>query len=150
MGTMRQSCLSSVYEIKDSSGRLVYKIQAPCYAPCAPFVFWCCKENFELCMDDGVTEIGRITNKWGRSVDVSEFRNCTGIEMERVDDVRVKALLLGCFFLIEFQYFRRGGNGPFYFLVLLLIFGAIIVALECGGYCPVWMDRVFTKIDVIR
>lgn len=146
---MRQSCLSSTYEIKDSSGRLIYKIQAPCFAPFAPFVLWCCKENFEICMDDGVTEIGKITKFWGDGIDVREFQSCLGIEMDRVVDVRVKALLLGCFFLIEFQYYRGGGNGPIYFILLLLIFAGLVAVSECAGYCPFWLDRFVERVDVL-
>ncbi|ODM94536.1 Phospholipid scramblase 1 [Orchesella cincta] len=154
LGTMYQSCLSSTYIIKDSTGRIVYKIQAPCFAPCAPFVFWCCKEHFEICLEDGVTEIGKITKYWGHDVDAPEFQSCLGIEMERADDVRVKALLLGCFFLIEFQYFRCGGNGPFFFIFMLLIFAGIALLAICYGnefseYCPLWPSSLEKKVKYL-
>ncbi|CAL8089409.1 unnamed protein product [Orchesella dallaii] len=150
LGTMYQSCLSSTYIIKDSTGRIVFKIQAPCFAPCAPFVFWSCREHFEICLDDGVTEIGKITKYWGNDVDAPEFQSCLGIEMERVDDVRVKALLLGCFFLIEFQYYRLGGNGPIFFIFMLLIFAGVSLLVICfkpefEEYCPFWPSSVEKK-----
>lgn len=108
-------------------------------------------------MDDGVTEIGKISKTWGNSVSVPEFRHCLGIEMDRVDDVSVKALLLGCFFLIEFQYFKRGGNGPVFFVLMVLTFmvlGVGFYASRCMliDYkgCPAWVPFAWEeKIDKI-
>lgn len=91
-------------------------------------------------MDDGVTEIGKITKSWGSSA-LSEFRHCLGIEMERVDDLRVKALLLGCFFLIEFQYYKCGGNGPIFFLLMVIILVGFMAAIQCLGYCPTFSSE---------
>jgi hypothetical protein len=135
LGTMEQDFLGSEYSIKDGQGRIVLTIQAPCYAPAAPFLVWCFNEEFDICMDDGVSDIGKISRSWNE--DCADFDGDLGIEFETSDDNRVKALLLGVFFLIEFQYFRSGGNGIAYFILLLIILTLIGFVLSNGfGFVP--------------
>lgn len=156
LGTMEQELFSSIYNIKDGQGRIVYTIQAPCYGPAVPCVVWCFEEEFEVCMDDGISEIGnclynfrcfptytdqslllpgRITRGWGD--DFPDFDGDLGLEFETSDDNRVKALLLGVFFLIEFQYFKYGGNGVAYFFFMLVFILVISFVLSNGfGFFP--------------
>ncbi|XP_035703713.1 phospholipid scramblase 3-like [Folsomia candida] len=132
---MEQELFSSIYNIKDGQGRIVYTIQAPCYGPAVPCVVWCFEEEFEVCMDDGISEIGRITRGWGD--DFPDFDGDLGLEFETSDDNRVKALLLGVFFLIEFQYFKYGGNGVAYFFFMLVFILVISFVLSNGfGFFP--------------
>lgn len=135
LGTMEQEFFSSLYNIKDGQGRIVYTIQAPCYAPAVPFIVWCFQEEFEICMDDGISEIGKITRGWGD--EFPDFDGDLGLEFETSDDNRVKALLLGVYFLVEFQFYKFGGNGVIYFIVMLIGIVALSFVLSNGfGYYP--------------
>jgi hypothetical protein len=133
IGTMEQEFFGS-YNIKDGQGRVVYTIQAPCYVPVVPFIVWCFQEEFEICMDDGISEIGKITRGWGD--EFPEFDKDLGLEFETTDDNRVKALLLGVYFLVEFQYYKHGGNGiaSFVFCVILAIGLSFVLSNGFGFY----------------
>uniref|UniRef100_A0A8C5M9Z0 Phospholipid scramblase n=2 Tax=Leptobrachium leishanense TaxID=445787 RepID=A0A8C5M9Z0_9ANUR len=84
----------------------VLKISGPCM-PCS-----CCTDvNFELKALDGETSVGRISKQWTGLVkeyftDADNF----GVQFPMDLDVKLKAVVLGACFLIDFMFFEHTGE----------------------------------------
>ena len=67
--------------------------------------------EFKVCSPDGSTEVGKISKQWSGFLregftDADTF----GINFPIDLDVRMKAVLLGASFLIDFIFFEKAGN----------------------------------------
>ncbi|XP_078229032.1 phospholipid scramblase 3 isoform X4 [Callithrix jacchus] len=97
------------FSIQDADRQTVLRVVGPC---------WTCgcgtDTNFEVKTRDESRSVGRISKQWGGLVrealtDADDF----GLQFPLDLDVRVKAVLLGATFLIDYMFFeKRGGAGP--------------------------------------
>ncbi|XP_044146069.1 phospholipid scramblase 1-like [Bufo gargarizans] len=84
----------------------VLKLHGPCI-PCR-----CCSDvNFELKSLDEESVVGRISKQWSGAVkemftDADNF----GVQFPMDLDVKIKAVILGACFLIDFMFFEKSGN----------------------------------------
>ncbi|KAH0511402.1 Phospholipid scramblase 3 [Microtus ochrogaster] len=97
------------FSILDADRQTVLRVVGPC---------WTCScgadTNFEVKTKDESRSVGRISKQWGGLLrealtDADDF----GLQFPLDLDVRVKAVLLGATFLIDYMFFeKRGGAGP--------------------------------------
>ncbi|XP_051023253.1 LOW QUALITY PROTEIN: phospholipid scramblase 3 [Acomys russatus] len=97
------------FSILDADRQTVLRVVGPC---------WTCgcgtDTNFEVKTKDESRSVGRISKQWGGLLrealtDADDF----GLQFPMDLDVRVKAVLLGATFLIDYMFFeKRGGAGP--------------------------------------
>ncbi|XP_051780854.1 phospholipid scramblase 3b isoform X2 [Erpetoichthys calabaricus] len=94
------------FSIQNASKETVMKVVGPCMA-CN-----CCGDvNFEVKTPDENAAIGRISKQWSGLVkemltDTDNF----GIQFPMDLDVKIKAVLLGACFLIDFMFFEKVGE----------------------------------------
>ncbi|CAB3407660.1 unnamed protein product [Caenorhabditis bovis] len=108
LGSVRQqfSCCSPGYDILDANGDLVFEICGPC---CCSMIT-CSDKDFNIKTMDGVV-VGAITKKWGGCckeafTDADTFQVTFPLDL----DVKMKAVLLGATFLIDFMHFEDANN----------------------------------------
>ncbi|XP_066120217.1 phospholipid scramblase 3 isoform X2 [Saccopteryx bilineata] len=97
------------FSIQDADRHTVLRVVGPC-STCG-----CGTDtNFEVKTPDESRSVGRISKQWGGLLqealtDADDF----GLQFPLDLDVRVKAILLGATFLIDYMFFeKRGGIGP--------------------------------------
>ncbi|XP_035608903.1 phospholipid scramblase 2-like isoform X7 [Oncorhynchus keta] len=91
------------FSIKGANTETVMKLEGPCFA-CN-----CCGDvNFELTGEDGGKPIGRISKQWGGLIkEVFTYTDNFGIQFPMDLDVKMKAVLMGACFLIDFMFFEK-------------------------------------------
>nr|XP_017204355.1 phospholipid scramblase 3 isoform X1 [Oryctolagus cuniculus] len=97
------------FSIQDADRQTVLRVVGPC---------WTCgcgtDTNFEVKTKDESRSVGRISKQWGGLLrealtDADDF----GLQFPLDLDVKLKAVLLGATFLIDYMFFeKRGGAGP--------------------------------------
>ncbi|KAE8279087.1 Phospholipid scramblase 1 [Larimichthys crocea] len=94
------------FSIQDANKETVMKLEGPCFA-CN-----CCGDvNFELKSKDGKKPIGRISKQWsGLLKEVFTDTDNFGIQFPLDMDVKMKAVLMGACFLIDFMFFEKVGE----------------------------------------
>uniref|UniRef100_A0AAY3ZUH2 Phospholipid scramblase n=1 Tax=Denticeps clupeoides TaxID=299321 RepID=A0AAY3ZUH2_9TELE len=94
------------FSIKGENRETLLKLEGPCFA-CN-----CCGDvNFELRGKDGGQPIGRISKQWsGLLKEVFTDTDNFGIQFPLDLDVKMKAVLLGACFLIDFMFFEKVGD----------------------------------------
>ncbi|CDQ62453.1 unnamed protein product [Oncorhynchus mykiss] len=94
------------FSIKGANKETVMKLEGPCFA-CN-----CCGDvNFKLTGKDGGKPIGRISKQWsGLIKEVFTDTDNFGIQFPMDLDVKMKAVLMGTCFLIDFMFFEKVGN----------------------------------------
>ncbi|KAK0138362.1 Phospholipid scramblase 2 [Merluccius polli] len=94
------------FSIKNANKEKVMVLQGPCFA-CN-----CCGDvNFELKSKDGSSPIGRISKQWsGLLKEVFTDTDNFGIQFPLDMDVKMKAVLMGACFLIDFMFFEKVGE----------------------------------------
>nr|XP_054931293.1 phospholipid scramblase 3-like [Dermacentor andersoni] len=109
MGHLRMECtiLNPNFSVLDSEKNVVLMIRGPVCtsAICAQDVV------FDILTTDGVTKIGAITKVWAGLLqeyftDADNFAVTFSMDL----DVKIKAVLLGAVFLIDFIYFESTGG----------------------------------------
>ncbi|KAB5579782.1 hypothetical protein PHYPO_G00198930 [Pangasianodon hypophthalmus] len=94
------------YTVQNEKKQDVLKIMGPCCT------FKCCSDvNFEVLSMDETASVGRISKQWTGYVqeaftDADNF----GIKFPLDLDVKIKAVLLGACFLIDFMFFENKQN----------------------------------------
>ncbi|KAL3289351.1 hypothetical protein HHI36_022787 [Cryptolaemus montrouzieri] len=89
-----------LFSVNDKFHNTVYKIKGPTkILCCSPEYF-----NFQIYASDGLTQIGSIVHQWD-SVQVS-YNTILQFPNRRIDN-KLKSLLLGAAFLIEYMYFEN-------------------------------------------
>ena len=99
-----RSILSPKYSIKDAQGNTALTIEGPmCTSSiCGSDV------EFQVLSPDGSTEVGKISKQWsGLLREVFTDADLFGINFPVDLDVRMKAVLLGAVFLIDFNFFEK-------------------------------------------
>uniref|UniRef100_A0A8C9SGT9 Phospholipid scramblase n=1 Tax=Scleropages formosus TaxID=113540 RepID=A0A8C9SGT9_SCLFO len=94
------------FSIQGPSRETLLKLEGPCLA-CN-----CCGDvNFELKDKDGEQCIGRISKQWSGLVkEIFSDADNFGIQFPMDLDVKIKAVLLGACFLIDFMFFEKTGD----------------------------------------
>ncbi|XP_036002333.1 phospholipid scramblase 2 [Fundulus heteroclitus] len=94
------------FSIQGADGQTVLRLEGPCFA-CN-----CCGDvNFELKGKDGEQSIGRISKQWsGLLKEVFTDTDNFGIQFPMDLDVKLKAVLMGACFLIDFMFFEKVGE----------------------------------------
>ncbi|KAM6894923.1 phospholipid scramblase 2-like isoform 1-T4 [Lycodopsis pacificus] len=94
------------FSIQGSNKETVLKLDGPCFA-CN-----CCGDvNFELKGKDDDKPIGRISKQWsGLLKEVFTDTDNFGIQFPLDLDVKLKAVLMGACFLIDFMFFEKVGE----------------------------------------
>ncbi|KAK1153259.1 phospholipid scramblase 2-like [Acipenser oxyrinchus oxyrinchus] len=94
------------FSIQNASRETVMRVVGPCFA-CN-----CCGDiNFELKTKDEGASVGRISKQWsGLLKEVFTDTDNFGIQFPLDLDVKVKAVLLGACFLIDFMFFEKTGE----------------------------------------
>ncbi|TSL34602.1 Phospholipid scramblase 2 [Bagarius yarrelli] len=94
------------FSIKGANKETVMKLEGPCLA-CN-----CCGDvNFELTGKDGGKPIGRISKQWsGLLKEAFTDTDNFGIQFPMDLDVKMKAVLMGASFLIDFMFFEQVGD----------------------------------------
>eukprot|EP00064_Thunnus_orientalis_P006115 superscaffoldBa00000622_g6130 len=91
------------FSIQGANKETLMKLEGPCFA-CN-----CCGDvNFELKGKDGDKTIGRISKQWsGLLKEVFTDTDNFGIQFPLDLDVKMKAVLMGACFLIDFMFFEK-------------------------------------------
>ncbi|XP_037335021.1 phospholipid scramblase 2-like [Pungitius pungitius] len=94
------------FSIQGPNKETLLKLDGPCFA-CN-----CCGDvNFELKSKDGDKPIGRISKQWsGLLKEVFTDTDNFGIQFPLDLDVKIKAVLMGACFLIDFMFFEKVGE----------------------------------------
>lgn len=94
------------FSIQGPNKETLLRLEGPCFA-CN-----CCGDvNFELKGKDGDNSIGRISKQWsGLLKEVFTDTDNFGIQFPLDLDVKMKAVLLGACFLIDFMFFEKVGE----------------------------------------
>lgn len=94
------------FSIQGANKETLMKLEGPCFA-CN-----CCGDvNFELKSKDGSESIGRISKQWsGLLKEVFTDTDNFGIQFPLDMDVKMKAVLMGATFLIDFMFFEKVGE----------------------------------------
>ncbi|XP_056156056.1 phospholipid scramblase 2-like [Lampris incognitus] len=94
------------FSIQGANKETLMKLEGPCFA-CN-----CCGDvNFELKGKDGGKPIGRISKQWsGLLKEVFTDTDNFGIQFPLDMDVKMKAVLMGACFLIDFMFFEKVGE----------------------------------------
>ncbi|XP_047242477.1 phospholipid scramblase 2-like isoform X1 [Girardinichthys multiradiatus] len=94
------------FSIQGADGQTLLRLEGPCFA-CN-----CCGDvNFELKGKDGDQSIGRISKQWsGLLKEVFTDTDNFGIQFPMDLDVKIKAVLMGACFLIDFMFFEKVGE----------------------------------------
>lgn len=94
------------FSIQNADRKTQMKLHGPCFA-CN-----CCGDvNFELKPKDGGKPIGRISKQWsGLLKEVFTDTDNFGIQFPLDMDVKMKAVLMGACFLIDFMFFEKVGE----------------------------------------
>ncbi|KAJ8342986.1 hypothetical protein SKAU_G00329140 [Synaphobranchus kaupii] len=95
------------FSIQGASRETLLKLEGPCIA-----CNFCSDVSFELMGKDGSQSIGRISKQWSGLLreaftDADNF----GIQFPMDLDVKIKAVLMGACFLIDFMFFEKVGDG---------------------------------------
>jgi len=107
-GTVEQewSICEPKFVVKNSTGEVVLRIEGPfcTYGICGDV-------EFQILSNDGSSKVGKISKKWSGLLreaftDADNF----GIQFPMNLDVRMKAVMLGACFLIDFMFFEKSGN----------------------------------------
>lgn len=102
----QRSCLQPIYAVQDSESQTVLTIHGPaciCPGPCDVG-----DQDFLVYDANGYQEIGKIMKQWSGFVqeyftDADNF----GVNFPMDMDVRMKTVLLGAVFLIDFMFFEN-------------------------------------------
>lgn len=94
------------FSIQGPNKETLLRLEGPCFA-CN-----CCGDvNFELKGKDGDNAIGRISKQWsGLLKEVFTDTDNFGIQFPLDLDVKMKAVLMGACFLIDFMFFEKVGE----------------------------------------
>ncbi|CAG0917882.1 unnamed protein product [Notodromas monacha] len=108
LGSIEQtwSIIHPRYVIKDAAGNPVLKMAGPCCT-------WslCGDVEFEIFSESTGESVGKISKQWsGLAKEMFTDADNFGISFPLDLDVRMKAVLLGAVFLIDFMFFEQQNN----------------------------------------
>ncbi|XP_074838986.1 phospholipid scramblase 3 isoform X3 [Carettochelys insculpta] len=94
------------FSVQDAGKQTLLRVLGPCC------VFRCGGDvNFEVKTSDESRSVGRISKQWGGLLkEVFTDADAFGIQFPLDLDVKMKAVLLGACFLIDYMFFERAGD----------------------------------------
>ncbi|XP_011554698.1 phospholipid scramblase 1 isoform X2 [Plutella xylostella] len=108
IGSIQQqwSICKPEFVIKDAAGDVVLRIKGPVCT------FSICGDiEFKVYSRDGETKVGKISKQWsGLAREMFTDSDYFGISFPLDLDVKIKAVLIGACFLIDFMFFEKAGN----------------------------------------
>ncbi|XP_075528154.1 phospholipid scramblase 2-like isoform X2 [Dermacentor variabilis] len=110
MGSIRMefAIIHPTFSVRDSQGNVVLLVKGPF---CTTSI--CCQDVvFDILATDGVTKLGAITKTWTGALreaftDADNFAVTFPMDL----DVKIKAVLLGAVFVIDFVFFENSAGG---------------------------------------
>lgn len=108
IGSIEQewSILSPKFSIKNATGETVLTMEGPI---CTFSI--CGDVDFHIYSKSGGTKVGKISKQWSGLVrEAFTDADMFGINFPMDLDVKMKAVLLGACFLIDFMFFEKAGN----------------------------------------
>ena len=94
------------FVVEDQDGNVALRIEGPF----CTFSF-CGDVEFKVMSPDGSTEVGKISKQWsGLLKEAFTDADNFGISFPMDLDVRMKAVLIGALFLIDFMFFEKKQN----------------------------------------
>uniref|UniRef100_A0A8D2CW10 Phospholipid scramblase n=1 Tax=Sciurus vulgaris TaxID=55149 RepID=A0A8D2CW10_SCIVU len=97
----------AVYSIQNEKRENVLRVRGPCST------YGCGSDSvFEVQSLDGVSSIGSIIRKWNGLLSTMEDADHFDIRFPLDLDVKMKAMIFGACFLIDFMYFERSPPQP--------------------------------------
>jgi len=104
LGYIKQKChpCLPLFDIQDAEGNSIFEIKGPfCQISC------CSDINFPVC-DNAGNEVGKISKQWSgvmkEAISDADNFGCTfPLDL----DVKIKAVLIGAVFLVDFMYFEN-------------------------------------------
>ncbi|OWF44076.1 phospholipid scramblase 1-like [Mizuhopecten yessoensis] len=109
VGYVRQerSCWTPHYSIRDANREIVFHIKGPCCV-----MNGCCwDQEFIVWSKDWTEEVGKISKKWtGFTKELFTDADNFGMNFPMDLDVKLKAVMLGAVFLIDFIFFEQKQN----------------------------------------
>ncbi|XP_049852121.1 phospholipid scramblase 1 isoform X2 [Schistocerca gregaria] len=100
------SILSPQFSIKNAAGDVVLRIEGPIctYSICGDV-------EFKILSKDGSSQVGKISKQWsGLLREAFTDADYFGITFPMDLDVKMKAVMLGACFLIDYMFFEKSGN----------------------------------------
>ena len=104
--TYFRSLCEPQFVVKDQDGNVALRIEGPLctYSICGDV-------EFKVMSPDGSTEVGKISKQWsGLAREAFTDADNFGISFPMDLDVRMKAVLMGAVFLIDFMFFEKKAN----------------------------------------
>ncbi|KAF2881506.1 hypothetical protein ILUMI_24663 [Ignelater luminosus] len=115
IGTVEQnwSVFCPKFAVKNAAGEVILRIEGPfCTMSCC----CCCDVEFQVLTSDGKMQVGKITKQWsGLAKEIFTDADNFGLTFPMDLDVRMKAVMIGACFLIDFMFFettREKGDKP--------------------------------------
>ncbi|CAH1776140.1 unnamed protein product [Owenia fusiformis] len=111
-GMVRQTCSkwSPRYQILDAQDQTIFDIQGPCCVcdgPCCPM-----DQEFMLLSSNTGDEVGKISKQYtGFVKEAFSTADNFGVNFPMDLDVKMKAVMIGAVFLIDFMFFEEKDNG---------------------------------------
>jgi len=104
--TQEWSICKPSFRIENAAGDTVLRIEGPF---CTMSI--CGSVEFQVLSRDGEVEVGKISKKWsGLAREFFTDSDKFGISFPMDLDVKMKAVMLGACFLIDFMFFEKSGN----------------------------------------
>ncbi|KAI6649710.1 Phospholipid scramblase 2-like [Oopsacas minuta] len=106
VGYVRQDCTfwNPKFTVLDAEEREILNITGNCIALCCR---WCSDIDFDVTAVDG-TSVGKVSKQWsGLAREYFTDADNFGIKFPMDLDVRVKAVVMGACFLIDFMFFEQ-------------------------------------------
>ncbi|KAL4221487.1 hypothetical protein ACF0H5_019744 [Mactra antiquata] len=104
-----QSCMEPRYSIMNAEREEILSITGPCCIISGPCCTW--DQEFIVHSKDGSTEVGKISKQWSGYVrEVFTDADNFGVSFPMDLDVKMKAVMLGAVFLIDFMFFEQNQN----------------------------------------
>lgn len=104
-----QSWCPPKYSIRDANQQEILRMEGPTCMITGP----CCPNDidFNIFGQDGTTEVGKISKQWsGMLREMFTDADNFGVSFPMDLDVKIKAVMIGAVFLIDFMYFEQNQN----------------------------------------
>jgi len=108
LGSVEQNCevCSASWNINDSAGVKVLRLQAPCCSVCCPSWATCCEAEFPLMSLDG-QKVGTIKKHMGGIQELFTNADNFSVTFPMDLDCKLKAVLIFAVFMIDFMYYEE-------------------------------------------
>ncbi|ESP00896.1 hypothetical protein LOTGIDRAFT_200611 [Lottia gigantea] len=129
VGYVRQawSCCKPKFKINDASDQTILRIKGPCCQ-------WniCGDIDFDVTSADESTDVGRISKQWtGLAKEMFTDADNFGMSFPLDLDVKIKSVMLGAVFLIDFMFFEKDKDDVKSSEVIIICFAFNKTVFDC-------------------